>query len=188
MKGGEVYDRHSPDEIAAYLELSENDNGVLWKVREPPSRENKRWNTRYAGKPALITKSNAGYFTGRVCGKQYYLHRVVWCLRFGEWPKGFVDHLTGDKTDNSTENLRVVLKKENNKNSSLRSDSKTGITGVTIKKGAKVRPYIVNIKDFNGWQVYGGAYATLEEAAIKRKELEFLYGYHKNHGKVLNED
>lgn len=186
-KGGQYIDYHSPEEIDDSVKLTLDGKGVIWKLKDPATKENRRWNSRYGGKLAFNTRGHYGYLTGRIQGQNYYAHRVIWCLHYGSWPEGFIDHIDGNRSNNDITNLRVVLKRDNNKNAALRADSKTGITGVTVKKGAKARPFIVNIKDFNGRQVFGGAFSSIEDAANRRKELEEMYGYHKNHGKVLNE-
>lgn len=186
-RGGDYKDMHSPAELAELLVLGADGKSLFWLPRDSSTKENRRWTTRYANKEALCTENHSGYLTGMVKSKSYYAHRVVWCLHFKAWPSGFIDHINGDKKNNHPDNLREVVKRDNNKNSSLRSDSKTGVTGVSKRKGAKKRPYIVGIKSYTGKQIHGGAFETLQEASARRKELEQEHGYHANHGKKLNE-
>ena len=47
--------------------------------------------------------------------KDVYLHRLVWALVYGRFPKQ-IDHLNGIKTDNRLENLREVNQSENDQN------------------------------------------------------------------------
>ena len=46
-------------------------------------------------------------------GKLIYAHRAAWAIHFGEWPKGEIDHINGDASDNRIINLRVVNRTEN---------------------------------------------------------------------------
>ena len=47
--------------------------------------------------------------------KDVYLHRLVWALVYGRFPKQ-IDHLNGIKTDNRLVNLREVTTSENDQN------------------------------------------------------------------------
>ena len=47
--------------------------------------------------------------------KDVYLHRLVWALVYGRFPKQ-IDHLNGIKTDNRLVNLREVSQSENDQN------------------------------------------------------------------------
>ena len=55
-----------------------------------------------------------GYFTKDGRRMPFYRHRVIWYYFNGEIPNGYeLDHINGDKTDNSLSNLRCVTRKEN---------------------------------------------------------------------------
>jgi hypothetical protein len=65
-------------------------------------------------------------------------HRVVWVLFNGEIPEGFeIDHKDGDALNNKISNLRLADRKIATKNLGMRSDNKTGTTGVSYKKNSR---------------------------------------------------
>ena len=62
------------------------------------------------------------------------VHRFVWAVCRGEWPKGPIDHINNDRTDNHIENLRVCSYRENelNKIHPWKPNKDTGLPGVII--------------------------------------------------------
>lgn len=100
---------------------------------------------------------------------------------YGEFPKHYIDHINHNELDNRIVNLREVTQRENNMNSSKRTDNKTGMTGVWINTANKHKRYMAELSA-NGKRVYLKAFLTLGEAVTVRKEQEKLYGFHSNHG------
>jgi hypothetical protein len=47
---------------------------------------------------------------GKFC---WYAHRIVWLLEKGYWPVGQIDHIDGNRSNNSIDNLREVTAQEN---------------------------------------------------------------------------
>lgn len=45
-------------------------------------------------------------------------NRLAWLITFGEWPAGQVDHIDGNKSNDSIDNLRVCTNAENCQNRS----------------------------------------------------------------------
>lgn len=81
--------------------------GLRWKIKRLRSSIND---------PALTTVKQNGYFHGRI-GEVYYLaHRVVFFLVKGYWPTEDIDHIDGDKQNNTVENLRETDRSLNNAN------------------------------------------------------------------------
>lgn len=158
---------------------------LFWKERPrslfSSDKEFKRWNTVYAGSEAFCTRTFYGYLAGTLFKRHLYAHRVVWALHHKTFPLLWLDHIDGDKENNNITNLREVSYKDNNKNSTLRKDNKTGYTGVTLK-GHK---YVATIRDLEGVQLQLGSFSSLEEAVNARVLAENAYNYHENHGKVL---
>ena len=53
------------------------------------------------------------YLTMKINGDVYYAHRVAWLHHYGEWPKGFVDHIDEERTNNAIDNLRLATAAQN---------------------------------------------------------------------------
>ena len=91
------------------------------------------WNARFAGEPAgwlhysgyLQTSVN---FNGRK--RQLMVHRIVWALMTGAWPRNEIDHRTGIRDDNRPKNLREATHAENQHNQRLVKRNTSGFPGV----------------------------------------------------------
>lgn len=107
-----------------------------------------------------------GYLRVCILGRQYYVHRLVWCYLYGTWPK-VIEHVNGIKYDNRRENLRECTKAENLQNkTTLYKNNKSGFTGVFWYAGkAKWTAYItLNRKTINL------GYFESKEMAIKARK------------------
>lgn len=120
-----------------------------------------------------------GYRVINVAGKLRPAHRLAVLLTTGGWPNGEVDHINGDKLDNRIENLRVVDRKENNRNAKLRKDNKSGVRGVFFHKTSKKWQVYINKME------YLGQTPDYFEAVCLRKSAENSNGYHPNHGRSI---
>lgn len=67
---------------------------------------------RKNGKPVGSDHGN-GYLTVYVLGKHYYAHRLAWLYVTGEWPKDDIDHIDGNRINNSWGNLREATRSQN---------------------------------------------------------------------------
>lgn len=139
------------------------------------------WNTRFAGKEAFVTIRGRGYLGGVVFGKFYSAHRVCWLLHYGEWPHGDIDHINGVRTDNRIFNLRDTSKTENMRNSWMRSNNTSGVTGVYWF--ASVGKWRAHIK-VDGKQHHLGYFDNIEDAAAARASANEEYGFSKRHGRA----
>jgi hypothetical protein len=80
-------------------------------------------------KEKLIGKPRA--WQAGIYRKTFYTHRIVWCMVHGSIdPCLMVDHIDGDVSNNSIENLRLVTSKENQMNARLSKNNKSGVNGV----------------------------------------------------------
>lgn len=85
--------------------------------------------------PAGNIRKRDGYISVRLLNNTYQGHRVVWELLKGSLNiHDVVDHIDGDRSNNSIDNLRVISEKINQKNKRKYSSNKTGVTGVTYNK------------------------------------------------------
>ena len=78
-----------------------------------------------------------GYRIGKLRGKSYYEHRLIWLYYYGEWPKDQIDHINGVRDDNRIENLREATRQQNSFNRKSEKDSASNYKGVTWHKRHK---------------------------------------------------
>lgn len=70
-----------------------------------------------------------GYWTLKLYGESYYVHRLVWLLHMGYLPEQ-LDHIDGNPRNNRIENIRECSNLENARNSKSRSNSRSKFKGV----------------------------------------------------------
>lgn len=160
------------------------ETGLLkWKRRPVEmfcdERSWKIWNTRYAGKE--ITSNRRGYVGLRMFGKNYFAHRVIWALHYGEWPKNQVDHINGISSDNRIENLRDVENSINHRNTKLPSNNTSGRIGVCFNK--QTRKWRADIT-VNKKYIFIGLFDTFEAACAAREAVEKENGFLVTHGRT----
>jgi len=149
-----------------------------WKARDRSYFSSdgyfKRWNNRFVGK-RIGTKNKDGYIHACVLGDIYKEHRLIWLYFNGEFPTNVIDHINKIKDDNRIENLRDVEQVINSRNCLVSKNNTSGYSG--ISKIESTGRWRVRINDKAMKRIHVGVYDTLEEAILKRKEAERLYGY-----------
>lgn len=101
-----------------------------------------------------------GYRQISIKCKMHFVHRLAWLMTYGEWPKGEIDHINGQRSDNRLSNLRDLDHALNAQNlRAPKSNNKSGFLGVSRKD----RGWRATLK-VNGKQLSLGVYATPEEA------------------------
>ena len=91
-------------------------------------------------KPQMIgrlaaSKTVKGYKRIKINGIALRQNRVVWFLHYGHWPEGLIDHIDGNKENNSLRNLRVTDVYGNARNKAPASS--TGFKGVSCKANGR---------------------------------------------------
>ncbi len=124
-----------------------------------------------------------GYLTTGLNGVRYKLHRLIWRWMTGEDAGSDLDHVNGDRGDNSWSNLRKVEHHVNCKNRKMASNNTSGVTGVHFD--AARGKWIARAGDHTG-RKHLGYFDTLEEAAAARNKADEELGYHENHGRLEN--
>ena len=89
--------------------------------------------------------------------RYYLIHRVMWYLKTGKWPKHNIDHRDGDPANNKWKNLRKASNSQNQMNKKKPANNTSGYKGVCWHKhGSRWCAMI----EKNGKQVWLGAHAT----------------------------
>jgi hypothetical protein len=189
VKDKEITMELTAEIVRELLYYNPNTGKLFWKERPLKYFKNevdaRKWNTKYAGKEAFITiyRQKTGRIArkqGRIFGKKYLAHRIIWLHYYGCLPKNEIDHINHDPTDNRIINLREVTHSENHRNRTLQSNNKLGHNGVFYDKYDN--RYKAHITINNVFKRLG-SYATLEEAVEARRVANINYNFHINHGK-----
>lgn len=104
-----------------------------------------------------------GYLVASVGDRLYRVHRLIWLYVHGSWPRGFIDHINGERADNRIANLRDATASINAQNiRACRRDNKaTGRLGVGFDpRDGRYRAKIGH----QGRQKYLGSFSTADEA------------------------
>ncbi|AZF94941.1 hypothetical protein HOU74_gp35 [Pectobacterium phage Phoria] len=110
--------------------------------------------------------NKAGYTQVGVAGKLVYAHRIAWMLYYGEQPPAFIDHIDGDKSNNSIANLRAASKRENAHNQPKTAANTSGFKGVSRVRGRYQAQIRINSKHH-----HLGYYDTPEDAALAYEQV-----------------
>lgn len=160
-------------------------NGALiWRTR-PLShfsceRIMKKCNTQYSGKIAGCKDLESGYILLNINKRRFLAHRIIWEMHNGAILEGYeIDHINHIRDDNRIKNLRLVRKKDNQKNLSKNKRNRTGLTGVTITKDGSYYAQIGVL----GKTFCIGYFKTIFDAACARRSKENELKYHCNHGR-----
>lgn len=127
------------------------------------------WNPVAAGHKHV----KSGYIGITIDGVEFKAHRLAWLLAFGEWPKGVIDHINGNRSDNRISNLRDATFKTNAENRRrARAGSASKLMGAQWhEQRGKWQASITS----NGKRFHLGLFETQEEAheayiSAKRKK------------------
>ncbi|QEG07628.1 homing endonuclease [Salmonella phage SE5] len=124
--------------------------------------------------------SKSGYIQIKVNSKTYRAHLLAWYYVTGEYPIKIIDHKNHKRYDNRWKNLREATHAMNSWNTSLRSDSKSGVKGVCYDE--RTGRWRARVTVFG--KTYGCGYHTSKkaaEAAVRTRRVE-LHGEFACHG------
>ena len=150
--------------LRSLLKLDPETGRLFWREREPVGANSKTWNTRFAGREALITDHGDGYRQGRILGRRFRAHRVVFAIHHGFWPAMPLDHVNGDPGDNRPDNLREATIAENNRNRVGKSGCSSRFCGVSWHKGD--RKWHASCRDTRGKSKFLGSFNDECSAAL----------------------
>ncbi len=122
----------------------------------------KRSGVKHMSKVGHIDK-DSGYTRVSVFGVKQYVHRIVYYMHYGVSVGYEIDHIDGDKTNNSVENLRACSSSQNSANKVIHRGN--GLPkGVCFDgRGNKPNPYSSRI-NVNKVRYNLGSYETPELA------------------------
>lgn len=130
----------------------------------------------YAWKGKNACSLNKKYYTVSIDRKNYMAHRIIWLYVHGYLPENDIDHIDRNSLNNRISNLREVSRSCNMRNVDLRSNSKSGVTGVSfIKKSFK---WFANIT-VNGKTHSLGSYNDFYDAVCARLAAEQCLNWYK---------
>lgn len=112
--------------------------------------------------------AHGGYVVSSKCRRQIKLHRFVM-----DCPQEFcIDHLFHNKLDNRKCNLKIVTIQQNNLNTGVQSNNKSGFRGVFWDK--KRNRWLANLR-INKSNVHLGYFININDAIKVRKQAENEY-------------
>tara|TARA_R110002012_G_C11566278_1_gene603895 strand:- start:583 stop:1107 length:525 start_codon:yes stop_codon:yes gene_type:complete len=156
--GREVYEK-----AAELLEYNPETGEFKWKVYRGGTCK-KGW---FAG-----CVNTQGYCQIGIYRTLLFAHRLAWYLTHGEVPNQ-IDHINGDRSDNSIGNLRSCSNTQNSRNrTKVQSNNTSGVSGVSwAKRDSK---WLARIKVDNKYLSLG-RFTHLDDAKQARIEAEKKY-------------
>ena len=138
------------ENLKEYLKVdSTSKTGLRWI--KSPSRRVKE------GDEAFTGVNSAGYYGGMFNYKWYHAHQVIMYLTTGKLSDKnlHIDHVDGDKLNNSVNNLRFVNHAGNqlNSNRRLNSNNTSGIKGIDTYTKGKHSYWRAQTYDVNGKKI-----------------------------------
>jgi hypothetical protein len=106
-----------------------------------------------------------GYRLTSIDKKRYYVHRLVWLIHHGQFPR-LLDHINRNRSDNRIENLRAATQAQNMQNTRLQKNNTSGVKGISWSKSR--RKFEVAYTDKQGRYRHVGRFPCLATAMIAR--------------------
>lgn len=107
------------------------------------------------------TFNKVGYLRIHLDKIHVFGHIIAWAMFYNEWPKGVIDHIDGNRSNNAISNLRDTTQSINVL-SAERPPGVTGIRGVSLyHNSGKYKTSII----VNNTNHFLGIFASIEEAS-----------------------
>lgn len=158
----------SHEYLTKVLEYEPESGVFIWKIR-----------ASQAVKPGDIAGSvnKNGYLFIKVGKYIYRAHRLAWFYFYGQWPpieNYQIDHIDGNRLNNSIKNLRLASNAKNARNHKLYSHNTSGVSGVHFAEASNKWKATIR---YNGCNIHLGYYASFEDAVNARIVAEKELGY-----------
>ena len=121
-----------------------------------------------------------GYRVVRYNKINYYAHRIIWLIVYGEYPSNCIDHINRNASDNRLCNLRAVQHRENMLNKKKCVNNTSGAMGVSFDKSTNKWRARISLESS---RLSIGSYLDWFDAVCARKAAEFKYNYSQGHGR-----
>lgn len=181
-------------DLSFFLPSTKVKSGLIWsKHRLSPSGNVTVYPDDVAG-----TLDGRKYYSINLNGKSHKIHRLLWEIYFGPIKDGYViDHIDGNKQNNSINNLRCILPNKNARNAKHPRKSESGTIGVhTCKRNGELFGYRVGWQDWSTGKPKGmlkyfyfkehGDSAFDKACEFRQNKISELnslgYGYTTRHG------
>ena len=116
--------------------------------------------------------SGNGYLQTTVGGKKEYVHRLIWCWLYGDWPTKAIDHINRKRSDNRKYNLRLATRAQNAQNATMSRRNTSGFRGVSWDK--RNRTWVATIRA-NGKNIRLGRYPSPDQASDAYQAAKTIY-------------
>ncbi len=129
---------------------------------------------RRAGRAGAVAgcRSVDGYWQISIDGSAYKAHRLAWLYVYGKWPDHQIDHIDGNKLNNSIANLRDVPQSTNMLNiSKPGSSNSTGYRGVRLDRKSGSFAFDVKVGGRCATRVGFGNAAAAHQGYLLMKEI-----------------
>ena len=134
--------------------------------------------TYVGGKKAGYLRAN-GYVAIRIYGVYWYAHRLAWLYVNGRHPSAQIDHINGNRSDNSIANLREATKTQNMRNMRKKRTNTSGYKGVYwFKQTSKWRACITVDRK----SISLGLFHNIADA--KKAYADAAFKYHKEFARL----
>ncbi len=125
------------------------------------------------------TNLHKGYKVVGIDGTNYLLHRLIYLYHHGLLPTS-IDHIDGNTTNNSIDNLRKATLSQNQCNKKIGINNTSGIKGVTWNK--RVRMWQAGVGMYGKFKFLGYFWDAYTADLTVKRERKLLHKEFANDG------